>query len=80
MDQILGPSRNVRPQSVASKRQHSDLSPFGGLKAEISAWVGISREDELAGFNPRGMHPDPNVVTKVFEGDSRLSLMSEEII
>ena len=73
---MLGPSRNVCPQSAASKRQHSDLSPFGGLKAEISAWVGVSREDELAGFNPRGMHPDPNVVTKVFEGDSRLSLMS----
>lgn len=34
--------------------------------------MGISREDELAGFNPRGMHPDPNG-TKAFEGDSRLS-------
>ena len=45
------------PQSVASKRQHSDLSPFGGLKAEVSAWVGVSREDELAGFNARGMLP-----------------------
>ena len=57
VDQILGSSRNVCPQSVASKRQHSDLSPFGGLKAVISAWVGVSREDELAGFKPRVMLP-----------------------